>query len=133
MWYAIQEISLSLEVGSSVLLPPVHQRLDLLLSILPEDPSAIMSLTSGQVSGVKTSGQVVGVISSGQVVGIMSSGQVVGAMSSGGGQFLFVSRSIDERLIFFHQTTVVTSQLYVAGHDDCFRPYDGCGLCSLML
>lgn len=40
---------MALEVGASVLLPPVHERLELLLSILPEDPSSIVGLTAGQV------------------------------------------------------------------------------------
>ena len=47
-WH-FQETSVALEVGSSVLLPPVQQRLELLLSLLPEDPSSIVGLTSGQV------------------------------------------------------------------------------------
>ena len=47
-----QVASDALEVGSSVLLPPVTDRLDLLLSILPADPTQIASLTTGQVYGV---------------------------------------------------------------------------------
>ena len=45
-----QVTSDSLEVGSSVLLPPVLDRLDLLLSILPEDLALIATLSVGQVS-----------------------------------------------------------------------------------
>lgn len=44
-----QEIGIALEIGASVLLPPVHDRIDLLLSILPDDPSSIVTLTTGQV------------------------------------------------------------------------------------
>jgi hypothetical protein len=45
----MQVASDALEVGSSVLLPPVVDRLDLLLSLLPEQPSLINTLTTGQV------------------------------------------------------------------------------------
>ena len=45
-----QVTSEALEVGSSVLLPPILDRLDLLLSILPEVPSLLTSLTTGQVA-----------------------------------------------------------------------------------
>ena len=45
----MQVASDALEVGSSVLLPPVVDRLDLLLSLLPEQPSLISTLTTGQV------------------------------------------------------------------------------------
>ena len=44
-----QVASDALEVGSSVLLPPVVDRLELLLSLLPEEPSLISKLTTGQV------------------------------------------------------------------------------------
>jgi len=47
-WF-MQEASYALDAGASVLLPPVHERLDLLLLVLPEDPSAYMGLTYGQV------------------------------------------------------------------------------------
>ena len=47
--WRVQETSKALEVGASVLLPPVHERLDMLLAILPEDPSSIVGLTTGQV------------------------------------------------------------------------------------
>jgi hypothetical protein len=40
---------MTLEAGASVLLPPVQERLEMLLSILPEDPSSIVGLTTGQV------------------------------------------------------------------------------------
>lgn len=44
-----QEASKALEIGSSVLLPPVLDRMDILLSILPEEPANIATLTAGQV------------------------------------------------------------------------------------
>lgn len=44
-----------LEVGSSILLPPVHGRLELIHSILPEDPLLFADLTIGQVSKNKFS------------------------------------------------------------------------------
>ena len=47
----LQVASDALEVGSSVLLPPVVDRLELLLSLLPEHPSLITTLTTGQVCG----------------------------------------------------------------------------------
>ena len=46
----LQEASKALEIGQSVLLPPVLDRVELLLTILPEEPSEIASLTAGQVS-----------------------------------------------------------------------------------
>ena len=49
MYIHMQVASDALEVGSSVLLPPVVDRLDLLLSLLPEQPSLINTLTTGQV------------------------------------------------------------------------------------
>ena len=45
----LQEASKALEIGQSVLLPPVLDRVELLLTILPEEPSEIASLTPGQV------------------------------------------------------------------------------------
>ena len=45
----LQEASKALEIGQSVLLPPVLDRVELLLTILPEEPSEIASLTAGQV------------------------------------------------------------------------------------
>lgn len=45
----LQEASKALEIGSSVLLPPVLDRMDILLSILPEEPANIATLTAGQV------------------------------------------------------------------------------------
>ena len=40
---------MALEIGQSVLLPPVLDRVDLLLAVLPENPAHIVSLTAGQV------------------------------------------------------------------------------------
>lgn len=45
----MQEASKALEIGSSVLLPPVLDRMDILLALLPEEPSQIATLTAGQV------------------------------------------------------------------------------------
>ena len=45
----MQEASKALEIGSSVLLPPVLDRMDILLALLPEEPSQITTLTAGQV------------------------------------------------------------------------------------
>ena len=45
----MQEASRALEIGQSVLLPPVLDRMDLLLAALPENPSDFASLTAGQV------------------------------------------------------------------------------------
>ena len=47
--FCLQEASKALEIGQSVLLPPVLDRMELLLAVLPEEPSQITSLTAGQV------------------------------------------------------------------------------------
>ncbi len=39
----------ALDVGSSVLLPPVVDRISLLLSLLPLEPSQLSTLSTGQV------------------------------------------------------------------------------------
>ena len=49
MCVLLQEASKALEIGSSVLLPPVLDRMDLLLAILPESPPQLTSLSAGQV------------------------------------------------------------------------------------
>ena len=50
----MQEASRALEIGQSVLLPPVLDRMDLLLAALPENPSDFASLTAGQVLHIHT-------------------------------------------------------------------------------
>ncbi|CAI8021126.1 Probable E3 ubiquitin-protein ligase HERC1 [Geodia barretti] len=47
------EASRALEIGQSVLLPPVLDRMDLLLAALPENPSDFASLTAGQCRQVE--------------------------------------------------------------------------------
>ena len=49
MAFNLQEASKALEIGQSVLLPPVLDRMELILAVLPEDPTQVATLTAGQV------------------------------------------------------------------------------------